>query len=123
MSVRSVIGWRTNGAQGSADTTHGRRGAGPGRRCPIPVASDPSGPPCVPGTGKHPQNTKEALILRLSTGRDFRSEGGQARTVSAVDAEAVGDAEVLLMQRFASASRAALAALSVRAVPWSWHRQ
>src|SRR5512135_1232576 len=65
MSVRSVIGWRTNGAQGSADTTHGRRGAGPGRRCPIPVASDPSGPPCVPGTGKHPQNSKEALVLRL----------------------------------------------------------
>ncbi|MGE5756986.1 MAG: tyrosine-type recombinase/integrase, partial [Planctomycetaceae bacterium] len=32
------------------------------------------------------------------------------------DAEAVGDAEVLLMQRFASASRAALAAQSVRAV-------
>src|SRR5512142_214497 len=60
---------------------------------------------------------------RLETRRDFLSEGGQARTVSAVDAETVGDAEVLLMQRFASASRAALAAQSVRAVHWSWHRQ
>ena len=57
------------------------------------------------------------------TVRDFLSEGGQARTVSAVDAEAVGGAEVLLLQRFASASRAALAAQSVRAVHWSWHRQ
>src|SRR5512144_580726 len=56
-------------------------------------------------------------------GRDFLSEGGQARTVSAVDAEAVGGAELLLLQRFASASRAALAVQSVRAVHWSWHRQ
>src|SRR5512142_2867795 len=54
---------------------------------------------------------------------DFLSEGGQARTVSAVDAEAVGGTELLLLQRFASASRAALAVQSVRAVHWSWHRQ
>src|SRR5512142_2351558 len=54
---------------------------------------------------------------------DFLSEGGRARTVSAVDAEAVGGAELLLLQRLASASRAALAVQSVRAVHWSWHRQ
>ena len=53
---------------------------------------------------------------------DFLSEGGLARTVSAVDAEAVGGAEILLLQRSASASRAALAAQSVRAVHWSCHR-
>src|SRR5512135_1331954 len=47
---------------------------------------------------------------------DFLSEGGQARTVSAMDAEAVGGAELLLLQRFASASRAALAVQSLRPV-------
>ena len=36
---------------------------------------------------------------------------------------AVGGPEILLLQRFASASQAALAAQSVRAVHWSWHRQ
>ena len=54
---------------------------------------------------------------------DFLSEGGQARTVSALDAEAVGGAEILLWQRLASTSRADLAAQSVRAVHRSWHRQ
>src|SRR5512135_790522 len=66
------------------------------------------------------EHTVEELVAQRG---DFLSEGGQARTVLAVDAEAVGDAEVLLMQRLASASRAALAAQSVRAVHWSWHRQ
>src|SRR5512135_1568859 len=64
----------------------------------------------------------EALARRIGPG-DFLSEGGQARTVSAVDAEAVGGAELLLLQRLVSASRAALAVQSVRAVHWSWHRQ
>src|SRR5512135_1641248 len=59
------------------------------------------------------------VFLSHSSVGDFLSEGGQARTVSAVDAEAVGGAELLLLQRLASASRAALAVQSVRAVHWS----
>src|SRR5512135_3391532 len=54
---------------------------------------------------------------------DFLSEGGQARTVSALDAETVGGAETPLWQRLASTSWADLAAQSVRAVHQSWHRQ
>src|SRR5512135_2047157 len=61
-----------------------------------------------------PTLTRE--LSALSTSQTSRNE-------KVPDAEAVGDAEVLLMQRFASASRAALAAQSVRAVHWSWHRQ
>src|SRR5512135_3560369 len=69
----------------------------------------------------HKKSAEAVLLVRSYW--DFLSEGGQARTVSAVDAEAVGGAELLLLQRFASASRAALAVQSVRAVHWSWHRQ
>jgi hypothetical protein len=46
--------------------------AGPGRQCYFPAEGDPSGPPCVLGAGKHPQNTKEALILWQTKGH--RSE-------------------------------------------------
>jgi len=66
---------------------------------------------------------RENIRRVFTLDRDFLSEGGQARTVSAVDAEPVGGAEVLLLQRLASASRAVLAAQSVRAVHRSWHRQ
>src|SRR5512144_1036967 len=59
---------------------------------------------------------------RTGTG-DFLSEGEQARTVSALDTEAVGGAEVPLWQRLASTSWSNLAAQSVRAVHQSWHRQ
>jgi hypothetical protein len=63
------------------------------------------------------------VVLKMSiTSRAFLSKGGLAWTVPVVDAEAVGGAEILLLQRSASASRAALAAQSVRAAHWSCHR-
>jgi hypothetical protein len=60
------------------------------------------------------QGARDGWLWFPSRNRDFLSEGRQARTVSAVDAGAVGGAEVILLQRFASSSRAALTAQSVR---------
>ena len=56
---------RCSGISWDRPRTKGERVLGDGAH---PCACDPSGPPCVLGTGKHPQNTKEALILRLTTG-------------------------------------------------------
>src|SRR4051812_17543659 len=52
---------------------------------------------------------------------DFLNRRGQARTVSAVDTETVGDAQSLLAREVAATDRALFALQSVRAVHWSRH--
>ena len=79
--------------------------------------------PCVWFIGCLSASVKRLMASIEGPAGDFLSEVGQARTVPAVNVGAVGGPENLLLQKFASASQAALASRSVRAVHWSWHRQ